>query len=81
VGNDNTVVFHKVRQYHDGSHAIFRVPRCLAATTRTVRCGLRRWTRRHDAQRGSSLHQQRKRRHKSVCDAVSRCKPVEHGVA
>jgi len=49
VGNDNTVVFHKlrlqippsplrahfvrstvkVRQYHDGSHAIFHGPRCL----------------------------------------------------
>ena len=49
VGNDNTVVFHKlrlqippsplrahfvrstvkVRQYHDGSHAIFRGPRCI----------------------------------------------------
>jgi hypothetical protein len=49
VGNDNTVVFHKlrlqippsplrahfvrstvkVRQYHDGSHAIFHGPRCI----------------------------------------------------
>ena len=49
VGNDNTVVFHKlrlqippsplrahfvrstvkVRQYHDGSHAIFLGPRCI----------------------------------------------------
>ena len=45
----------KVRQYHDGSHAIFHGPDAWAAMTRTGRCRPRRWPRRHEPLRSIRL--------------------------